>query len=266
MAPVNITELPFEVLISIFEFFIYSVHDINEYLLSLSKEAAVNGSDQPRGQQIWTRNGNNNPRIQRISSRRLTLRLVCRHFRSIIDSPTFWAGKTVTLSRQHLNRPNSSRWSFVAKIGVRSINISLFIPLDTELGARLSGLKSLTNLRNLSYSCYFDKYSFQLLDNLSAIPLESIEIRNIDLVEGNLAVFLSVLSKFSRSLRLLTIQSGGRLGVASYGHYSRGNGESIREIEVCIVYDLENRMPVCSPNPWSWSISMVVKYGLLVLV
>ena len=234
MAQPEITELPFQALISIFHFVIYSVNDADEYLSLLSKRTEMN---RPR---------RDKPTRQQISARRLgTLRLVCRCFRDVIDSPTFWAGKTLSISAEQLKCP---RWPFIAKIGIRSIFLALFFEQDKVWRPQLRELRSIRNLRYISYSSYLDE-SFGLLQSLSAIPLESVEITNFRYVKGGLPLLLSVVSKFSRSLRVLTIQADRQFKVASFGHYSRhmepfgwlGHREKVEETEVCMTLQRENK-------------------------
>ena len=222
MADAKLTDLPFEVLVKIFHFVIYSKNDMNEYLLPPAERIA-NGYK---------------PLLLRRQAHRLALRLVCHYFRDTIDSATFWARKTIMAWRKSKGR---RVWAYFDKIGIESIIVpSDWLPTSHWRTFLFANLKSLRNLRHVQYSCNFDQNSFELLQNLSTTPLKSVVILdtmpwhiNCDHVKGNLTRFLSVLSGFSRSLREITIQACRES--QKYGSCHQCYLENIKEVEVCTI-------------------------------
>ena len=221
MAGAKIEELPCEVLVRIFDLVIYSCYDVNNYLALRTKGSERYHAFTSRGRQV--------------PSRRLTLRLSCRYFRHVIDSALFWSGKTIVVSKKHLELKTLT---FYDKIGVRSIVVSPSVPpLYNRKPDLCNKLGSLANLRHFSYSSLLDGHSFEMINCLSAVPLQTVEIVdamhwhiNSGDVRKNLESLLKVLSKFSKSLRMLTIHAD--VHSSHFDSYHQRHMKSIDRIQV----------------------------------
>ena len=227
MACAKIAELPCEVLVRIFDLVIYSCYDVNNYIAF--RATGLYGSD------AFTSRG------RQVPSRRLTLRLICRYFRHIIDSEQFWSRKTIVVSKKHLDLKTVS---FYDKIGVNSIVFSPNVPPFGKRRPNLyNKLSTLGKLRHFSYSCILDGHSFELINCLSAVPLQTVEILdamhwhiNCSDVRKNFESLLKVLSNFSKSLRKLTIHAD--VHSSHFDSYHQRCMKNIDRIKVCESYKI----------------------------
>lgn len=232
MAELLLTGLPFEALHLIFEFVIYSRNDINEYLKSIEKDKPLSGG------------GENKALL-----RKQELRLVCTTFRDVIDSTTFWANKTLKISKR---ANENNRWLFMQKIGVRSIMVTP----DVSMHRPLVKLSSLQNLIDLTYDCLSDDTSFQLLQLVSKIPLQSLKLSSVMLwhgygqeVEENFECFLTTLTHFSKSLKKITLEADNRRATLQ-AYFKKWNVKRETFWEVCNKYMLKkirNHLWHCKP-------------------
>eukprot|EP00112_Aurelia_sp_Birch-Aquarium-sp1_P022138 Seg6136.1 transcript_id=Seg6136.1/GoldUCD/mRNA.D3Y31 product="hypothetical protein" protein_id=Seg6136.1/GoldUCD/D3Y31 len=203
------TDLPFEVLLQIFKLYIDSTYD-PEMLLQW------NVKRPPQRQQVPIRRFVNpcaKPQPSAIAKRRGTIRLVCKTFMSVIDSSSYWAGRTFVAPCTTIM--DKRRWGSIEACTISSLELK---GVATTSHSYLCSLRGLSNLKHFSFNCHQGINDFKLLSCLSNCKLQSLEVRDIGVVSfcltmidddddgiiecGNLMLQLAI---FKQSLKKITL-------------------------------------------------------------
>lgn len=167
------TDLPFEVLLQIFKLYIDSTYD-PEMLLQW------NWKRPPQRQQVPIRRFVNpcaKPQPSAIAKRRGTIRLVCKTFMSVIDSSSYWAGRTFVAPCTTIM--DKRRWGSIEACTISSLELK---GVATTSHSYLCSLRGLSNLKHFSFNCHPGINDFKLLSCLSNCKLQSLEVRDIGVV------------------------------------------------------------------------------------
>ena len=191
----KITDLPFEVLLQVFKLYIDSIYDPEVLLQDLRRPYLP----------VRVRRFND-PCVKpkpSATAKRGIIRSTCKTFRSVIDSSSYWAGRTLVATCSTMDK---RRWALIESWRISSLELK---GVTTTSHKNLCNLSSLTNLKHFSFDCHPGNKDFKMLLWLSNCKLQSLELPDIGNWSGVGGPFecdnlLPQLAIFKKSLKKIT--------------------------------------------------------------